>query len=184
MEPMKRTRAHRVARRRLPALTAIVLLGCSTWPKTTVWDSGAQPCATSFSTARWERAAPEALGFDPEALEALAQRIESGDLEGIHSLLVVRDGELAFERYFAGDDRDWGRPLGHVEFDANTLHDLRSVTKSVVSALIGIAHGDGLLSDLDQPLSELLPDSRALCQRARTGPAITLRHALTMPSRS
>ena len=36
-------------------------------------------------------------------------------------------------------------------------HDLRSVTKSVVSALIGIAHGEGAIKSLDQPRYSVVP---------------------------
>jgi CubicO group peptidase (beta-lactamase class C family) len=58
------------------------------------------------------------------------------------------------------------------------LHDLRSVTKSVVGALVGIALGAGTLPGLDAPLPDLLPK-----YRDRVSPAvqrIQLRHALLM----
>ena len=39
-----------------------------------------------------------------------------------------------------------------------TKHDLRSVTKSVVSALVGIAHGEGAIKSLDEPLVKWFPE--------------------------
>src|SRR5262249_45935602 len=81
-------------------------------------------------------------------------------------------------RYFSGADAEWGRPIGQVLFGSDTLHDLRSVTKSVVGALVGIAHGDGLLPDLDAPLADLLPEQSRGRERELAGR--TVRHALTM----
>jgi CubicO group peptidase (beta-lactamase class C family) len=65
-----------------------------------------------------------------------------------------------------------------VTFDAATLHDLRSVTKSVVGVLVGIAQGDGSIPSVDTPLVDLLPT-----YRDRVAPAVArirLRDALTM----
>jgi hypothetical protein len=55
----------------------------------------------------------------------------------------VRKGSLVLERYFECDDDARGRPLGTIAFNADTLHDLRSVSKSVVGLLYGIALADG-----------------------------------------
>ena len=85
--------------------------------------------ATDFRgapTRAWPEASPEEAGFDSAALESLARRIEDGELSNLHSLLVVRDGKLVFERYFSGTDWAWARPLGRVRFTKDTLHDLRS----------------------------------------------------------
>ena len=53
-----------------------------------------------------------------------------------------------------------------------------SVTKSVVSILIGIAIADGLIAGVDQPLAELLPDHRQ-AMSAETAD-VTLRQLMTM----
>jgi CubicO group peptidase (beta-lactamase class C family) len=47
------------------------------------------------------------------------------------------------ERYFEGAYNARGRPLGNVVFKPDTLHDLRSVSKSIVGLLYGIALADG-----------------------------------------
>ena len=54
-----------------------------------------------------------------------------------------RAGRLVLERYYEGEDEIWGRPVGRVAFGPDTLHDLRSVTKSVVGLIYGIALARG-----------------------------------------
>jgi CubicO group peptidase (beta-lactamase class C family) len=80
-----------------------------------------------------ETVSPESVGLDSELLKTLVQKIRAGEFQNIHSLLIVRDGKLALEEYFSGVDERRGEPLGTVQFESSNLHDLRSVTKSVVS---------------------------------------------------
>ncbi|MFC4349015.1 serine hydrolase domain-containing protein [Kordiimonas lipolytica] len=81
---------------------------------------------------------------------------------GTTGLLVAKDGTILFEEYYQGqkaDDR-------HIQF---------SVTKSFISALFGIAMHDGLIDDLDDPVTKYLPEFKG------TGyDGVTLRHVLTM----
>jgi CubicO group peptidase (beta-lactamase class C family) len=65
-----------------------------------------------------------------------------------------------------------------VAFSPTTLHDLRSVTKSVVSALVGIAHSSGAIPSLDAPLLDYFPEYKDLQVPERR--RITIRHALSM----
>lgn len=62
---------------------------------------------------------------------------------GLRSVLVVRGGELVVERYYHGST-------------ASEYHNVFSVTKSVTSALVGIALGDHRLRSLHQTVGELL----------------------------
>ena len=62
------------------------------------------------------------------------------------SLLVVKNGTLVVEEYYRGNQRD-------------SLNDLRSVTKSVVSTLTGLVLQEGYLTGLDQTLGEILPSA-------------------------
>ena len=57
----------------------------------------------------------------------------------IHAVVVVRNGKLVMERYFAGEDERWGDKLGRVTYGPEVKHDLRSISKSVTSLLVGIA---------------------------------------------
>ncbi len=45
----------------------------------------------------------------------------------------------SMERYFAGEDERWGDKLGRVTYGPEVKHDLRSISKSVTSLLVGIA---------------------------------------------
>ncbi len=45
----------------------------------------------------------------------------------------------------------------HIPHDAETKHDLRSITKSVTSLLVGIAVDYGWIKDIDAPVLSLLP---------------------------
>jgi CubicO group peptidase (beta-lactamase class C family) len=63
----------------------------------------------------------------------------------VRSVLVIRHGYLVYERYWQG-------------FTATDGHDSRSVTKSFVSALVGITLRDRHLESLDQTVEELLVD--------------------------
>ena len=126
----------------------------------------------------WPTATPTEVGLDPAPLEALAKMIESDPLVNTHSVLVIKDGKLVFERYFSGPDQDWGEDLGVVAFDANTLHDLRSISKSVTSALVGIAIGEGKLPGPEADAFTLFPDHHE--QLAPDKHRLELQHILAM----
>lgn len=131
--------------------------------------------------AGWERAAPEAAGLDPRRLADMTEAIRTGgEYRNIHAVLIVRDGRLVFEEYFSGEDERRGTPLGHVVFTPETLHDIRSVSKAVVGALVGIAIDQGLVASADQPLLDFFPEYADLATPERR--QITIRHALTMTS--
>jgi len=121
----------------------------------------------------------EAMGFDPALRRKFAAGIEAGLLRDLHVVLAARSGQVFLEHYGTGPDVDWGTPLGEIAFGADTLHDLRSVTKSVVSLLYGIALDRGLVPSLDASLYEQFPEYDDLAKDpARAG--ITIGHALTM----
>src|SRR5207248_9468510 len=90
---------------------------------------------------------------------------------------------LVFENYFEGDDQvrdEKGRPhVERVAFSAVRGHELRSVSKSIVGLLYGIALRDGQVPPLDAPLLDQFPhhtDLPDLWQRLHW----TVRHAITM----
>jgi CubicO group peptidase (beta-lactamase class C family) len=108
---------------------------------------------------------------DSAAMKQLANSldagVESGALEGLHALVVLQRGELVFERYWTAADECWGRPLGPVAFGAEVLHDLRSVTKSIVGLLYGIALERRLVPPAETPLLEAFPEHRHLADDPR-----------------
>jgi len=118
-------------------------------------------------TDGWEVSTLEAEGIDLDRIESLARRLQRGDFGAVHDLLLVRHGRLVYEQYFGVGSRE-------------ALHEMQSVTKSVMSALVGIAVDRGQVADLEQPLEAFLPE-RAEAFRADPAKSdLRLRHLLTM----
>ena len=128
----------------------------------------------------WQTASPESLGVDAAALERLTTAVRAWPELGVHAILIERSGRLIYEAYFDGFDERWGQPLGRVSMTATTKHDLRSITKSVISALTGIALGEGAIKSLDQPLVQWFPEYPELNTAERQ--RVTLAHVLAMTS--
>jgi CubicO group peptidase (beta-lactamase class C family) len=128
----------------------------------------------------WAVAAPEAVGLDADRLCALVPWAEDSKQSDIHAVLVARHDKLVFEQYFSGADEHWGVPLGNdTAHSRDQLHDARSVTKSVVAMVLGVALDRGMIKGgLDTPVLDLLPQYAKL--RTPEKAKITLRHLLTM----
>ena len=117
---------------------------------------------------------------DEAALSKLEARIRAGELGNVHAAIITQRGTTRAEWYFAGSDERRGAQLGVVQFTPETLHDARSVTKSIVSVLFGIALSDGVIGDLDQPVLDYFPEYPDLRTPERL--QIRLRHLLSMTS--
>jgi CubicO group peptidase (beta-lactamase class C family) len=115
------------------------------------------------ATERYPQAA--AQDVDAQALDRARTLIAGNPY--VRCLLVERNGVLVMEEYFNGSDE-------------NVFFDVRSITKSVMSALVGIAIERGAIRSLDQTVGEILdPVVPGLEPKKR---AISLRHLLTMTS--
>ena len=122
----------------------------------------------SFPPGPAPESGPPRAPTDYTALEAeIEKAVRAGppSLENLRAVLVSVDGDTKIAHYRHGFTE---RDHAHVF----------SVTKSVLSILIGVAIADGLIADVDQPLSELLPKHR----RAMMGDTrlVTLRHLMTL----
>ena len=127
----------------------------------------------------WQSVSPADAGFAPDLEEKLEYGLRSGLLRDLHAVLVLRSGRVVLERYFEGPDESWGEDLGVVSFRPDTLHDLRSVTKSVVSLLYGIALDRRLVPAPEARLLDHLPRYSDLEEEAGKN-ELTVNHALTM----
>jgi CubicO group peptidase (beta-lactamase class C family) len=120
--------------------------------------------------------------IDRAALCRMADRLAILSDPNIHAVLVALHGRLVFERYFKGADEIPGGIFGHrienVVFDADTLHDLKSTSKSVASIAVGIAIDRGLIRGVDEPIFSFFPELADL--RSSEKDRIQLAHALTM----
>ena len=110
----------------------------------------------------WLAASPSLLGFNRETLETTVNRI--GRMKGVYSVILARNGYLIAEQYFREGYRT--KP-----------HNMKSASKSVLSALVGIAMDEGVLS-LDLPISDILPAGKELNDPRKAD--ITVKHLLTM----
>jgi CubicO group peptidase (beta-lactamase class C family) len=131
------------------------------------------------AAAAFDSAAPESVGFAPDLPKRFETLLASGRLQNLHGVVALRKGRIVFERYFTGSDEVWGSPRGTVEFTANSLHDLRSVTKSIVGLLYGIALGRGQVPAPDQSLLAQFPEYPDLARDPNKA-RLTIAHALTM----
>jgi CubicO group peptidase (beta-lactamase class C family) len=128
----------------------------------------------------WKTAPADSVGVDSQKLSNLTQSLRAWPELGVHAVLIERNGRLVYEEYFDGFDEKWGVPLGQVSMTAETKHDLRSVTKSVVSALVGIARGEGAIKSLDEPVMNWFPEYPELNTPERR--RVTLAHVVSMTS--
>jgi CubicO group peptidase (beta-lactamase class C family) len=131
----------------------------------------------------WPTLDPAEAGFDPNLRVRLDAFIRGGDAPNIHSIVLARHGRLILEQYYEGNDqvRDatGGTRAERVAFTAMRTHELRSVTKSIVGLLYGIALREGKVPPIDRPLLAQFPqlgDVPDMAQRRRW----TIAHALTM----
>lgn len=144
--------------RRLPSSSALALLVALV--------------PTSASTADVEEpfgVEPTTAGFSTQRLAQMEQSIRAQDFKQITSVLLARDGKLAFERYFDADGPDG-------------LRNTRSATKTVTGMLVGIAIDRGLLASVNAKVLAFFPEMKALQNPDRRKAQITVEDFLTMSS--
>jgi CubicO group peptidase (beta-lactamase class C family) len=91
----------------------------------------------------WAVSTPEEEGLDPGLVLSTYQKAMS--LSTIYSLLIVKNDRLVAEKYFNGQNY-------------RTANSTASVTKSVVSSLVGIALRDYVLPSADQTIAGYFPE--------------------------
>jgi CubicO group peptidase (beta-lactamase class C family) len=118
-----------------------------------------------WPTKAWKTGSPQEHGIDTNALSKAISQLPRTCPE-VHSLLLVRHGRLIAEHYFHGKRE-------------HDYWNIKSASKSILSALVGIALQEGHLRSLDQPVIDFFPEYREKLNDARKQ-QITLRHLLTM----
>ena len=131
--------------------------GCAEAPK---------PQPAYWPTEAWRPSTPEQQGFDSDAFVAVFDAIKTQSLP-IHSLLVIRHGDLVLEAYF-------------YPYSGETLHNWASVTKSITSTLVGLAVDDGSIRSTQQPIIDFFPEYHKTLTGAKR--KITVKNLLTMTS--
>lgn len=119
-----------------------------------------------WPTAGWRSATPESQGMDSGKLADMLEQIQRGD--AIDSLTIIRHGYLVLDAYVH-------------PFHKGLKHNVYSCTKSVTSALVGIALQQGHIPAVSHPLLGFFPE-RTVAHLDDRKQAITLEHLLTMTS--
>ena len=122
---------------------------------------------TPVSLDTWPVSTPEEQGLASELVAELYYN--ASQLKTIYSLLVFKNGYLVAEEYFH---------IGSPELQVN----IHSVTKSITSALVGIALEEGCLTSLDQKMMDFFPELQDQITDPRKN-EITIRQMLGIPGR-
>ncbi len=156
---------------------------------------------TAAPGRQWPTASPTALGLNPAVLDSIDAEIKAGKYGYMDRMLVIRHGTVAFNRSYANDYdqlfrdsvathgslnmHDFTSPFNyyntwwHPYYRRGDLHSLQSVTKTVVSAVIGAAVLRGDFPSLETPILRYFDTTkvRNIDDRKRR---VTIRHLLTM----
>ena len=111
----------------------------------------------------WPESTPRAEGLDAAPLDAFDRDLAAGKYGYVDSMLVIRHGKIVYEktydhsadyaRLFAGKGApgiyNYYDPGWHPFYKGTKLHTMQSVSKSVASALIGIAIAGGEIPGVD-----------------------------------
>ncbi len=121
-------------------------------------------CFSMNDKSDWKISTPETQGIDLKTLSKSENAIKN-DYKAVTSLLVVRHGYLVYEKYYLGNNK-------------NDCTHVFSVTKSVMSALTGIALREKFIIGLDQKISDVYPEYFKNTEPKKK--EITIKNLLTM----
>lgn len=121
------------------------------------------PTQPRGSIFKWQYSTPSEQGLNPEQLNIALDEAENR--KSIYSVLIIRNGYIVAERYYRG-------------YDKNSSFNIRSVSKSFLSAMTGIALENGIIH-LNDKMLDFYPeyDNSDLDPRKQE---ITIKHLLTM----
>lgn len=118
-----------------------------------------------WPTKAWATSSPEEQGMSSDAL---AQLIDFGTYNNVDSFLITRHGRIVLE-------------VAYAPYRVELKHRVYSVTKSVISTLIGMALDEGKLDSVDRKILDFFP-GRAIANLDDAKRAITIRQLLDMRS--
>ena len=121
------------------------------------------------------------VNLDTTHIYKLLTRIKRDKIEEVHSVLIYKNGHLVLEEYFKGHDYVWENDNfwgANKEWTSKDLHNIMSDTKSVTSALIGIAIEKGFIKSVEESVFNYLPEYLEYKRDGREH--ITIEHLLTM----
>ena len=118
-----------------------------------------------WPTNEWKELSPESVGIDTNKLSLVDKEIEIR-LNGVNSFLIIKNGYIIHEKYFNG-------------YNQEKTNHLCSVTKTIISALIGIAIEKRLIKSVNQKIFDFFPDFKfKASDYLKSG--LSIKHLLTM----
>jgi CubicO group peptidase (beta-lactamase class C family) len=123
-------------------------------------------------------AASADVNMKPDVLNRLTAKLDADYYTNIHSVLIYKNGSLVYEHYLPGQDENWGVSTGLTQHSVADLHDMRSITKSIVSACVGIAVSHHEIKNIDQKVFDYFKEYAALDTGLKK--EITIRQLLSM----
>jgi len=112
----------------------------------------------------WEKVSPESQGILSEDLDRMVDYIDSNHV-AIHSVVIYKNGTIPYEKYFD-------------PFNKNILHNIKSTSKGIISALTGIALHEGYIDSLEESVLSYFPEYEV--DDSTNKSEITIRDLLTM----
>ncbi len=125
----------------------------------------------------------EEVNIDSVLLKKAVDKINCGKYDEVHSMILFKENKLVFEEYFQGHRYKWdgANHQGEwISWDRSTLHDVKSVSKSITSICVGIAIDKGFIESVYQSIFDYLPDHQHL--KTSDKEKISIEHLLTMTS--
>ncbi len=120
-----------------------------------------------FPTNGWQITIPEDQGMQSSKLADMMDYIQR-EQYNIDNITIVRNGHLVLDAYFS-------------PYKKGQKHNIASCTKSIISALMGIAIDKGFIANLDQSVLEFFPD-KTFTNIDNRKKSMTIEHLLTMAS--
>ncbi len=127
--------------------------------------SQALPKPNYEKSFHWKTNTPEKLGMSSEKLNKITKQYKKFAPKS-SSFLVVKNGYLIYEKYYDN-------------FNKESKFNVRSVTKSVTSALFGIAKDKGMIKNENLKVAQFFPEYKKYF-KDKNKKKLTLKHLLTM----
>lgn len=134
---------------------------------------GLVTCHTQFNNNQselsnsWQSATLSEVGIDTTLISQMQIEIASGTYPNNDAIVIIKNEKLVFEKYYNNYDK--AKP-----------HDLASVTKSILSLLIGIAIDENIIADVSHKIHKYFPEHDSLFTAEKK--EITIEHLLMMQS--
>lgn len=157
---------------------SLLFAGCNCNP--TVKYSYHQP---KFRNDSFKVGSLNEVNIDSVLLKKAVDKINCGEYDEVHSMIIYKDNKLVFEEYFQGHRYKWDAANHHgewISWNTSTPHGIKSVTKGITSTCIGIAIDKGFIKSVHQSIFDYLPNHQHLIGDGKE--KITIEHLLTMTS--